>query len=284
MINDRFVACRSRNKPVWLQSTFAPRADLCATVLGNRNSTAYLNRTDVSIFPDYGHNIRRLNGLSLCRRHDCTRCAASAEASAIHSDCFDLFIRECKKDMGEALDHLWTVATWRVPWRQAPHLYFNDMNVTPLVSSVAKSISMPRLRLLPPEIVQAIEDYSVTSLLWRYSTALYHANRLSVATPEDFISVPLCKISAWERGDLPVLAGSLPQKPIIRLTIDSNGISKVERLLRTAPCNAWRSDHNAFVILKESCLEGATIHFKVLFPLVETLKLDLTSSGLALHV
>lgn len=61
-------------------------------MLGNKNSTAYLRCTDVLVFPDYGHNVRP----PLCRRPGCKRCASSAEAATVHSDCLELFTRELR--------------------------------------------------------------------------------------------------------------------------------------------------------------------------------------------
>jgi hypothetical protein len=135
IVGERFVACEFEPIP---NTRLAPIAFQTANerspVLGNRNSTSYLCQTDSSIFPDYGHNFRRVNNISLCRRPDCRQCAGSSEAATIHSDCLQLFARECK--VKDALDRLWTTAAWRSPWRQAPHLRLADTHVMPDISAV----------------------------------------------------------------------------------------------------------------------------------------------------
>jgi hypothetical protein len=179
----------------------------------------------------YSHNIRHVNNMSLYRRPDCRQCAGSAEAATIHSDCLQWFIRECKFE--DALDHLWTIAVWRSPWRQAPNLRLADAQVIMPDLSAAEALGLPKLRSLPPEILQWIRNYSVTSLLWRYSSALDLARGLSKAASEsaskNLVSIPLRGISTWKRGELPALvtpskapAHAMPPKaPIICLTIDS---------------------------------------------------------------
>ncbi|KFA81328.1 hypothetical protein S40288_08298 [Stachybotrys chartarum IBT 40288] len=79
---------------------------------------------------------------------------------------------------------------------------------------------------------------------------------------EDLISIPLSEILAWERGGLPVLAYATPPKPIVRLTIDSHGVRKVERLPKKPLYRGQRSDSAVFVILEENSLKRITMHCK----------------------
>jgi len=228
-------------------------------VLGNSDSTAYIRHTDVSVFPDYGHNLQSLNGTPTCRRPGCRQCASSAEAATVHLGCFQLVRRECGH---EILDRLWVEAAWRSPWRHAPHLHLPDMNVA-LDISAAKALGLSGLRLLPLEMIQWIRSYSVISLLWRLSSARALASRLSAAAAGSLVSIPARDIPPWRRGDTP--APVVPSRlPVIRLKIDSRGIEEVERLQKKPPYKVWRSDQSVFVLLEESCLEGARVHFKVL--------------------
>ncbi len=231
---------------------------MCTLVLGNDDS--YSRRTNASIFPDYGHTVRRVDGMMPCRQPSCSRCAASTEASTIHLDCFQLFKRECRPE--KALEHLWIAAAWRTPWRQAPHLLLDD-RATLLSSSVCMAYGIPELVSLPSEIVQMVRGYSASSLLWRWSSALDLASRLSVvALEEKLVSIPLCNVLAWERGQPPPPA-TRPVQPIIRLTIDSYGIKKIERLSENPRYNGQRCDDVAFVLLEEFRLKDVVIHFKV---------------------
>lgn len=166
--------------------------------------------------------------VSLCRWPGCKRCAASSEASTIHSSCLELFVRECK--LRENLGRLWLISAWRSPWRQALDLRLDVTNIVVPLQAFLDRLGLPEFRLLPPEIIQRIRNYSVDSLLWRHSSALDLAIQLSPTLSEDLVSIPLCQVSTWERGGQPVLAAASTQPPIIRLTVDSHGIRKIERL------------------------------------------------------
>jgi hypothetical protein len=73
----------------------------------------------------------------------------------------------------------------------------------------------------------------------------------------------LCDVAAWSRGTAPVVARSSIRPAVIRLSIDSRGIMKVERLLSRPQYQTGRSDKMAFVIEEASHLEGVVAYFKV---------------------
>ncbi|KAH6667292.1 hypothetical protein B0J14DRAFT_489952, partial [Halenospora varia] len=243
--------------------------------LGNGNSTTYKLLSDVSIFPDHGHHIRRVNGRNLCRYPDCKRCAASPEASTMHPDCFQLFIHEWRRDytIETALDVLWIATAWRNPWRGAPDLRLQGkMDINIFLEK------LPQLRLLPLELVQMIQNYSEPSLFSRFISVLDLVGRLSPAISDELVSVPLCEISTWQRGDRPTGAAASAGH-IIRLTIDSCGIRKIESLPKNPPYSESRSHNMAFVIQEKSCLNGIIAWFKH-----GLLRLELLEASLGLQI
>ncbi|OAA63514.1 hypothetical protein SPI_03677 [Niveomyces insectorum RCEF 264] len=247
----------------------------CNALLGKNRATAYLRHVSAFLFPDYGHNIQRIGGMLLCRRPGCTRCAASLEACTVHADCFALFQRHCCGHGDRAvLERLWVVAAWRRPWRAAPCLWLDDADrlvSTEWLTRVGseqdgRGLSGLGLGLqrLPPEIVQMIRLQSATSLLWRYSMVLDLAHRLSSCTASDeLLSMPLRRVASWERGGRPVTSAPCSPPPVVvRLTIDACGLRAVERLPSRPSPRSWRSDSHAFVVVDESQIQGATVHFK----------------------
>ncbi|KAM6537698.1 hypothetical protein FALCPG4_003606 [Fusarium falciforme] len=93
-------------------------------------------------------------------------------------------------------------------------------------------LGIPRLGLLPTEIVLIIQSYSFDSSPWRLYTTLSVAKQVSNGngSPQDLKIFRIGEVSAWERGKEPILANNSPQDPIIRLTLDAYGIKEVERL------------------------------------------------------
>lgn len=190
-------------------------------------------------------------------------CARSSEASTVHSDCYEFVAQNCTLE--GLLDHLWVITAWRTPWRHAPHFGLNEV-VLSQNSPVFDVIGISRLRLLPPEILEVVYKHSERSLVWRFHAAYELARRLPVEVTNQLLSVPLWTIAAWKRGGQPVMMKAILQKPLMRLTIDSYGILKVERLQEHPPFNRWRAENRRFVILDQSSAEGITAHFKVKTP------------------
>lgn len=190
----------------------------------------------------------------LCRRPGCGRCAASTESSTVHSECLEIVAKRQGKDS------LWVATQWVIPWRQAPDLFL-ERDITPDIS-LASHLGIGRIRDLPPEILRMIHGYSSTSLFWRYSAALDLARVLNAAPPNN-LSVPLLKVKAWERGARPEVEEIPDRLHDVRLTIDSYGIRRIERLARGSWYQRRRTDHLAFAILEADKVQAITIHFKV---------------------
>ena len=132
--------------------------------------------------------------------------------------------------------------------------------------SMFDDLGMSRMQLLPPEILQIIYRDSATSLSWRYCAASKLSEQLPAVSSEQLFSIPLCTVSAWERGSRPVILEAIHHLPVIRLTIDSRGIKRVERLSGHPQFNRWRTDSQVFVTLDQRDLDGVSAHFKVNAP------------------
>lgn len=227
-------------------------------------------------------------GRLFCWYLSCRRCTLSPEAIGIHSDCFLLFRQQC--EIEDALDRLWMAIFSRSPWRGAPNFQLeNSTNpAVELVYKKAARFGIPGLRLLPPEIVEMIKQYSKYATFWRYLSVLALCEELvevsyRAKASSQLISLPLSRISDWERGREPSLLQSSENPPFTRLTIDYRGIRQVERLPSRPPYQPWRSNNTVFAIHQESQIGNVTTEFKVVqFP--ESLKLTLMFYSIIFYV
>ncbi|KAI3326612.1 hypothetical protein HD806DRAFT_487712, partial [Xylariaceae sp. AK1471] len=87
---------------------------------------------------------------------------------------------------------------------------------------------LPHLYKLPLEILQMIQSYSKHALIWRGILAFNLAAYISNKTAGSLSTIPLQDIIYWERGNQPQVMLS-PSLPLIRITVDLIGISKIER-------------------------------------------------------
>lgn len=222
---------------------------------------------DRAIWP--GHSIKDLHheNKHLCWRFNCWRCRQSNEGVAIHTDCFGLFMKECRAE--DALDRLWAAVVSRRPWRGAPDLRLGrdaslDME---LVCAKAEEYGFPCFKLLPSELVRMVYAYSSLATFWRYVTIVGLARELGTA-PTESGSLPLCSVSAWTRGrERPALLPLPPERlSSIRLAIDWHGVKQVERLSSIPPCRRWVTENSRFIILTEGGvdqLENIMVQYKV---------------------
>ncbi|OTB14314.1 hypothetical protein K445DRAFT_23719 [Daldinia sp. EC12] len=199
----------------------------------------------------------------------CKACHGSPESATTHEDCFLLFKQryEAEDMFQRMLQRLWILVAWRIPWRRGPISAIDEENISiPDISAIG-GYAFPMLRRLPPEIVQLIREYSPDSLLWRFGLALGLFQQLSTPASGDLVSMPLSDCLLWERDSLlaPTSCSascSSPKPQFIRLTIDSFGIKRIERLLELSPYNPKRSERFLFVTIKESETKDVVVHFK----------------------
>jgi hypothetical protein len=105
------------------------------------------------------------------------------------------------------------------------------------------------------------------SYFWSYIAALDLAKRHSNAISQPLRIFRLSRVLSWERGTFPQLAapgqstGGLPS--VIRLTIDDDGLKKIERLIERPKFCGKRFDNQAFVVEEESRFGVAIAQLKV---------------------
>lgn len=192
-----------------------------------------------------------------CERHN-----ISPDAATAHADCYEVLARGC--DAAERGDDLWTAAAWRAPWRHCRDLRLDASPVHP-DAEIAGSLGLSAMSVLPAEICHATWAHSSPALFWRYSAARHLARQLSSTPPGDFIKFPLCDVSYWERGSLPVVDPIDEDKPI-RLVIDTHGLKQIERLDAVPPVRTWRTNKQAFAIVYPDDYYACAVYFRVTNP------------------
>ncbi|KAH8907737.1 hypothetical protein BR93DRAFT_944718 [Coniochaeta sp. PMI_546] len=251
-----------------------PRCGICADIVfrhervialfGNRDSTSYLGHTRPFAFPEGVHTTTRVDGRLLCRDHDCIRCAASPEFAPIHFDCFEIFRQQCSVNISDALDRLWILAAWRNPWRGAYPIHFSvPAGNSARLRTISSFSGLPRLSILPSELLEMIRQYSRHSLLWRCVPVLELADYISAITYQPLLKILLPELLFWERGrNFELVKGSRSTPSTLRLTIDSAGISKLERLPRPPVYSGEYTSRVAFIVQDEASVSRIMAHLK----------------------
>ncbi|KAB5572269.1 hypothetical protein GE09DRAFT_1170482 [Coniochaeta sp. 2T2.1] len=235
-------------------------------VFGNRDSTSYSGHTRPFPFPQPGHSITRVDGRVLCRYPDCNKCAASPEFAPIHFDCFEIFRQRCSVGASGALDRLWVLAAWRNPWRGAHPIHLSAPMVDKaILRTISGFCGLQRLYTLPSELLEMIRQYSTHSLLWRCVAVLQLADYVSATKPQPqpLLTVPLRELLSWERnGKFKRLIGSRSPLPTLRLTIDSAGISKLERFPKPPMYVGESTSRFAFIVQDEASISHVMAQIK----------------------
>lgn len=264
--------CHARShseSPSLHAGSFLPRSQTAnaysALVFGNSDSTCYLGHTRSFDFPQRGYTITRVDGRLLCRYPDCKTCAASPEFAPIHSDCFEIFRQQCSVSTSGALDRLWTLAAWRNPWRGAQPIYLSAPIVDKdILRTISGFCGLRRLYTLPSELLEIIRQYSRHSLLWRCVPALQLAAYVSATKPNPLLTIPLRELLFWDHsGKFERLTGSQSRHLTLRLTIDSAGISKLERLPKPPIYIGEYTNRFAFIVQDEASISHIMVQLKV---------------------
>ena len=234
-------------------------------MFGNEASTSYRGRTRPFRFPQLGYPCIETDGYRPCRYPACGICALSPECVPIHYDCFVIFTRECLLAEPEALARLWTIGCYRNPWPKtpllhlAPHGRFVELKA---FLKIAHICGLSRLHSLPPELVGLIRQLAPHAVFWRALSTISLANHVTTP-PRPLLTLPLRDINTWERGKSIVHVSEL-RRPVIRLTIDSGGIWKIDRL--PAPPKYRRdgtANSCAYIVETEEYLSSVQVHLKV---------------------
>ena len=169
----------------------------------------------------------------------------------------------------DALDRLWLARLWgRQPWADPPVPPLGLTGNSPAISTFlrcAVRCGLPGLTTLPLELLEIIQSLSKPHYIWRYVVALDLATRLSAEPSRPLQSFPLATVASWERGCAPVCGEEQgdASRPMIRLTIDCEGLRKIERLPGRPSYDPRRFDDLAFVVEEQRYFAAAVAHFKV---------------------
>ncbi|KAL7947835.1 hypothetical protein V8C42DRAFT_363409 [Trichoderma barbatum] len=186
---------------------------------------------------------------AFCDAYECQKCSDSPEAAAVHQACYEIFMHECRAGDREVLHRrLLILALWRRPWREAQPLFLPSRLDRHALHGVAGLFGLPQLRELPDELLEMIRRYSANSPFWQSISALRMAKYVSDTIDETHKSkvVALRYVDSWERGGKLRKSETLP--PSIRLTMDSDGINKIERLISYPQYSRDNYTHAAYIV------------------------------------
>ncbi|KAM4066686.1 hypothetical protein HRG_000747 [Hirsutella rhossiliensis] len=204
-----------------------------------------------------------------CRHLHCRMCAAAPESATLHTDCLSVFRAKSRAlDAKSSLARLWTAATWRSPWHRAPVLHLLPaVDVSAGLAHAAAAWNLPQLPRLPPELVGMIHRQSHQSPLWRHSSASELACALSEAYDHEPLTVPFNRIEHWRRGELPKTAEAPrggTNEGLVRLTIDSHGLRRIERLQAKALNSSVSRSHSfAYIVEAAKMFSCVDVEFQV---------------------
>ncbi|OTA07815.1 hypothetical protein A9Z42_0087290 [Trichoderma parareesei] len=182
---------------------------------------------------------------------ECPACATSSEAVALHHDCYEILTQMCRlEDEQLLLRRLLHVASWRKPWRGARPLLLPSNIDKPRLDAVARHLGLQKLAALPAELADMIHHHSADALLWRGISAWRVAEHLASMRDDARQSqvMWLREILRWERGGELVTGRPQALPPIVRLTIDSDGIDCVERLSGQPPYLPGSHKRMAYIV------------------------------------
>ncbi len=86
------------------------------------------------------------------------------------------------------------------------------------------------------ELLDMIEKESRDSLFWKFARVVELADDVSAMASKPLLTVPLCRVASWERGEEPRLVSpSTPAAPFMRITRDVRGLPVSNGWIKTSP-------------------------------------------------
>lgn len=152
------------------------------------------------------------------------------------------------KDRQILHQQLLVLASRRKPWKQAQPLRLPTRVDKHTLDAAASLVGLPQLCGLPVELLEMIRDHSAHSLFWRSLSALRLACVSDTRDESQPQVVALQDVISWERGGRLERGQSRTLPPIIRLTMDSDGISRVERLSGHPRYSRGSYTHTAYIV------------------------------------
>lgn len=170
-------------------------------------------------------------------------------------------------DIGGIKDLMWVAAAWRRP---AWSLAFTRLSVPPLsmvatkqMGVIARSCGMPQLALLPNEILLTIQKFSIDSAFWQAVQSLVFLKTLMGMKAGPTLTVPFPQVESWERDQSMLPWSRSRLEPIVRITIDVQGIEKVERLPVMPRYSGECSHDRLYIVEEEGAFASTSANIKV---------------------
>lgn len=208
------------------------------------------------------------HSLRLCRQPFCDACNEAPDVATLHTECFNVFMQKCTA--ADKLERLASFVTWREPWHTGPSLGLRPrLDIKRAMHLAADLCDMQRLCSVPLEIAEMIQRLSESAVFWRYASVMELVDRASTTwntEKQALTSYDIAEIDSWERGFSPILtrgSHSSSLNTVIRIKIDSCGISSIERLVEAPSPSNSRSDSFAYIVETEHSLRNTTVSFKV---------------------
>jgi hypothetical protein len=133
-----------------------------------------------------------------------------------------------------------------------------------MLRRVSQLFGLPLLSTLPQELVEIIRRHSQHSLLWRCVLVLQLAAHIAATAPETLFTLPLSEVHSWERNGTLQRVTPVTQSCFLalRLTVDSHGINKVERLLDRPQYTGQCTSQSVFIIVPTDSHSRAVVQLK----------------------
>lgn len=185
------------------------------------------------------------------------------ESATLHTECFNLFRRNCPDD--KVAPRLLLAGRWRSPWEGAPKFILTvKSDVTSLIRLAAIACNLPQLEMMPMELKRLVFEELITQpcALTRYYSVVSLATDSCRQPLDEHFTMPIAKVAHWERGQGPPSAEEvLP--PVIRIIIDSQGISRIERLAKRPEALSQPSDTELYIVESQEALKHVQVRFQV---------------------
>ncbi|KAF5688883.1 hypothetical protein FDENT_4599 [Fusarium denticulatum] len=195
----------------------------------------------------------------LCRD---AKCNHSSEVVTMHASCYQLFFQHYTHD--NPLNGVWIATEWRHYFSSQLGFKLEDNSILSVSPSIAESLGMPQLALLPPTLVQDIRSMSPDSEVWAYLAIKDLAERISSAAGQDDMSCMLDKVESWTRGEgEPVMSDSFAGDWSMRVTTDRRGIRNIERIAGVPSYEDWRSESLAFALIPPDKAMKSCVDFRL---------------------
>lgn len=195
-------------------------------------------------------------------------CDSSIEYTTVHFECYQIFLRVCnyaKLQQDYALQKLWISTAWRLPWENAFFMPASNVYIPTSPKSLELSgqlFGIPFLHRLPQELLLPIWRESKDSLFWRCMSIIRMVTEFETNTPELQIE-PLDQVISWRRNGKLECAPASAMYPITKLTIDQEGIKKVERLSCRPQYTGETHSDSTFIVEEGSSLHGIEAQLQV---------------------